>query len=156
MKVVPSVMWAWVMAVIALGTTFDLDADERYDFFEAKIRPVLAETCFRCHGDNKTGGGLRVDSRSLLVNGGESGGAIVPGKPDDSLLIRAIRREADVSAMPPEKDKALRADQVADFVKWIRDGAVWPEKTAKFEVVKHWSFEPVRDVPLPVVNDATW
>lgn len=153
-RAIPAVT-IWLVCLQIVSATA-VHADERDDFFEAKIRPVLAETCFRCHGDTKTGGGLRVDSRSLLLKGGESGPTIVPGQPEDSLLIRAIRREADVSAMPPEKDKALRADQVADFVKWIRDGARWPEKTAKFVTVKHWSLEPVRDVPLPVVKDATW
>ncbi len=63
-------------------------ADERDDFFEAKIRPVLVETCFRCHGDAKTSGALRIDSREMLLKGGDSGAAIVPGKPDESLLIQ--------------------------------------------------------------------
>ena len=131
-------------------------ADERDDFFEAKIRPVLVRTCFRCHGDAKTGGALRIDSREMLLKGGESGPAIVPGKPEESLLIKAIQRQADVSAMPPEKDKALRADQVAAFVTWVKAGAVWPIQTAKFEVAKHWAFEPVRDVAPPAVQDKTW
>ena len=131
-------------------------ADERDDLFEAKIRPVLVGTCFRCHGDTKTSGGLRIDSREMLLKGGETGPAIVPGKPEESLLIKAIQRQADVSAMPPEKDKALRADQVAAFVEWVKAGAVWPAKTAKFEVAKHWAFEPIRDVASPVVQDKTW
>ena len=131
-------------------------ADERDDFFEAKIRPVLVGTCFRCHGDAKMSGALRIDSRDMLLKGGESGPAIVPGKPEESLLIKAIQRQADVSAMPPEKDKALRADQVEAFVAWVKAGAVWPAKTAKFEVAKHWSFEPIHDVATPVVQDKAW
>ncbi len=131
-------------------------ADERDDFFETKIRPVLVGTCFRCHGGTKTSGELRIDSRETLLKGGESGPAIVPGKPEESLLIKAIQRQADVSAMPPEKDKALRADQVAAFVAWVKAGAVWPAKTAKFETEKHWAFEPVRDVSPPVVQDKAW
>ncbi|MBC8115251.1 MAG: DUF1549 domain-containing protein, partial [Candidatus Saccharimonas sp.] len=131
-------------------------ADEHDDFFEAQVRPVLVGTCLRCHGDTKTSGGLRIDSRETLLKGGESGPAIVPGKPEESLLIKAIQRQADVSAMPPEKDKALRADQVAAFVAWVKAGAVWPAKTAKFEVAKHWAFEPVRDVAPPVVQDKAW
>ena len=131
-------------------------ADEHDDLFEAKIRPVLVGTCFRCHGDAKMSAGLRIDSREMLLKGGEAGPAIVPGKPEESLLIKAIQRQADVSAMPPEKDKALRADQVAAFVEWITSGAVWPAKTAKFEVAKHWAFEPIRDVAPPVVQDKAW
>ncbi|MCX7411719.1 MAG: hypothetical protein NTZ32_26890 [Planctomycetales bacterium] len=146
-----------VMLVTSLLSTshHSARADERDDFFEAKIRPVLVRTCFRCHGDAKTGGALRIDSREMLLKGGESGPAIVPGKPEESLLIKAIRRQADVSAMPPEKDKALRADQVAAFVTWVKAGAVWPTQTAKFEVAKHWAFEPVRDVAPPAVQDKT-
>ncbi len=144
-----------VASLLATGD-YPARADERDDLFEAKIRPVLVGTCFRCHGDAKTSGGLRIDSRETLLKGGESGPAIVPGKPEESLLIKAIQRQADVSAMPPEKDKALRADQVAAFVAWIKAGAVWPAKTAKFEVAKHWAFEPVRDVAPPVVQDKAW
>ncbi len=130
-------------------------ADEREQFFEAKIRPVLAVTCFRCHGDAKTSGELRVDSRDRLLAGGESGPAIVPGKPEESLLIQAISRKPDVSAMPPEKEQTLRPDQVADFVAWVKAGAVWPEKSAKFAAIKYWAFEPLRDVK-PQVHDSAW
>ena len=126
------------------------------DFFESKIRPVLAETCFRCHGDARTSGGLRVDSRAKLLAGGDSGPAVIPGDPDGSLLIQAIRRQADVSAMPPAKEQALRPDQIADFVQWIKAGAIWPESTAKFRSTKHWAFEPVRKPDLPTVRDMAW
>lgn len=131
-------------------------ADEREEFFESRIRPTLVGTCFRCHGDAKNSGELRIDSRERLLKGGDSGPAIVPGKPEESLLIRAIQRQDDVSAMPPEKENALRADQVADFVAWIKAGAVWPEKSPKFEAVKHWAFEPVRDATPPKVHDQAW
>ncbi len=143
----------WLFLIVA---TASISARADDEFFEKQIRPVLVGTCLRCHGDTKTSGALRVDSRETLLEGGDSGPAIVPGKPDESLLILAIRRHPDVSAMPPEEDNALRADQVADFVAWVKAGAVWPAKTAKFTTAKHWSFEPVRDVPLPSVQDETW
>ncbi len=146
-----------LLAVSLLAMSGDsARADEREDFFEAKIRPVLVGTCFRCHGGTKTSGDLRIDSRERLLKGGDSGAAIVAGKPEESLLIKAIQRQADVSAMPPDKDKALRSDQVADFVAWIKAGAVWPAQTAKFEAAKHWAFEPIRDVAPPVVQDKAW
>ncbi|MBC8113930.1 MAG: PSD1 domain-containing protein, partial [Candidatus Saccharimonas sp.] len=147
---------AMLVASLFSTSSRSVRADEREDFFEAKIRPVLVGTCFRCHGDTKTSGGLRIDSREMLLKGGESGPAIVPGKPEESLLIQAIQRQADVSAMPPEKDKALRADQVAAFAAWVKADAIWPAKTAKFEVTKHWAFEPVRDIAPPVVQDQAW
>ena len=100
--------------------------------FEASIRPVLVDGCFRCHGGERESGGFRVDSREALLAGGDSGPAVVPGDPEASLLVRAIARHPDVSAMPPEADKALRPGQVADFEAWIRDGAAWPERGEAF------------------------
>ncbi len=142
-------------SLLALGHRL-ASGDDREDFFEAKIRPVLLGTCFRCHGDTKTSGALRLDSRETLLKGGKSGPAIVPGNPQASLLIKAIQRQADVSGMPPAKDKSLRSDQVADFVTWVKAGAAWPAKSAKFETAKHWSFEPIRDVAPPDVRDKAW
>lgn len=134
-----------------------LCADEKSDLlFENNIRPVLVETCFRCHGDSKISGMLRIDSREALMQGGESGAAIVPGKPEESLLIMAIKRQADVSAMPPEKEKSLRPDQIAAFETWIRDGAHWPETAKTFEHQLYWAFQPVHDVSPPAVHDSRW
>jgi mono/diheme cytochrome c family protein len=147
-----------VLAALVLSLTISqsASADSETDFFEARIRPVLAGTCFRCHGDQKTGAMLRVDSREALVKGGESGAAIVPGQPDESLLIKAIQRHESVSAMPPERDKALRPDQIADFVSWVKGGAAWPAVTVKFETSRHWAFEPVQNPAPPVVKNTAW
>lgn len=140
-------------ALLPLSTKADETSD---GLFENTVRPVLLETCFGCHGDTKISGMLRVDSREALLNGGESGAAIVPGKPDESLLLKAIRRQADVSAMPPEKGKALRPDQIAAFESWIRAGAIWPSRTPEFVRQKHWALEPVQDPAIPTVLDAAW
>lgn len=131
-------------------------SEDREAFFEAKIRPVLVEVCLRCHGESKASAGLKVDSSQALVLGGESGAAIVPGKPEDSLLIRAVARHDNVSAMPPEKEKALRPDQVNDFSMWIKNGAFWPEKTAPFRTTQHWAFQPIGSVKRPDVGDVAW
>ncbi|MGD9646444.1 MAG: PSD1 and planctomycete cytochrome C domain-containing protein [Pirellulales bacterium] len=127
-------------------------ADE--EFFELKIRPVLAGTCFKCHGGDKVAQGLRVDSREALVAGGDSGPAIVPGDAEASLLVKAIARDDDASAMPP--DEALSAESVADFRAWIAGGARWPATTtadaaraAGFESARHWAFRPVRATEPP-------
>ena len=107
--------------ICSLIFTAIANADESGErLFENSIRPVLIETCFRCHGDLKVSGGLRVDSREALLKGGESGASIVLGKPQESLLVKAIRRHVDVSAMPPDKEKALRPDQIAAFEVWIQ------------------------------------
>lgn len=147
----------WLIAILLLSLlSTSSRADENNDVFEAKIRPVLVGSCLRCHNDTKMSGGLRVDSLEALVEGGNSGPAIVPENPDESLLIQAIQRQADVFAMPPDKDNALRPDQVAAFVAWVDAGAVWPANTAKFEVETHWSFQPIRDPQPPVVHDKAW
>lgn len=111
-------------------------------FFEMQVRPILAGTCFKCHGGEKVGGGLRVDSRDALLKGGENGESVIPGKPDASLLIQAIRHEAGVASMPP--GKKLPAEAIAALTTWIQSGAPWPEKYEKFQAgKKHWAFEPV-------------
>ncbi|MBL8848257.1 MAG: PSD1 domain-containing protein [Planctomycetaceae bacterium] len=143
-----------MLLLCARSARAGVDPDEM--FFEAKIRPVLAGTCFACHGDTQTSGELRVDSRAALLQGGASGPAIVPGNAEQSLLIHAIQRRDDVSVMPPDAEKALRADQIADFVSWINSGAVWPESSARFETGRHWAYLPLRDEPPPQVRDVDW
>ncbi len=155
----PSILPRAVFLLFCLSLTAltsAVQADERDDFFEAKIRPVLVGTCFRCHGDAKTSGELRVDSREALLKGGASGPAIVASQPEESLLIRAIERQADVVAMPPEKSKALRAEQVADFKAWIQAGVVWPTQSAKFASIRHWAFEPITAPAEPTVRNRDW
>ncbi len=91
-------------------------------FFESKIRPVLVDNCLKCHGPQKQKSGLRLDSRSAALAGGELGPAVVPGKPDESLLVNAIGHGDDLK-MPPSKK--LAADQIADLTRWVAMGAPW-------------------------------
>ncbi len=119
------------------------------EFFELHIRPVLAGTCFKCHGGESTSGGLRVDSREALVAGGERGPAIVPGRPQESLLIRALRHADDSVQMPP--DEQLAATTVSAFADWIQSGAEWPESDVNhpFQVERHWAFRPLGNPTAP-------
>jgi hypothetical protein len=125
--------------------------------FEAKIRPVLVDTCFRCHGGNKVSHGLRVDSREALLKGGENGPAIVPGAPEKSLIIQVLRHAHETIKMPP--GKRLPDDVIADFTAWVRQGAVWPKSAAgpirPFESQKHWAFQPVGSV-MPPTESSAW
>src|SRR3954467_955380 len=82
---------------------------EEAKFFESRIRPLLIDSCTKCHGPEKQRGGLRLDSRAALLKGGETGPAILPGKPNESLLLKAVRYEGP--EMPPKK--RLKADDVA-------------------------------------------
>ena len=117
------------------------------DHFEARVRPVLAEKCVRCHGPEKQSGGLRLDSQDALLKGGDSGPAAVAGKPAESLLVQAIRRADGVSAMPP--DKPLDAATLLAFERWVADGLPWPAKAAAVTAARHWAFQPVRVVKPP-------
>jgi cytochrome c553 len=136
------------------------------EFFEKSVRPVLAASCFECHGPDKQKGGLRLDSRAAILTGGDSGPAVVPGKPEESLLISAIGYH-DSPRMPP-KGK-LKGDAVAALTTWVRQGAPWPEAAVQarptpsgegFKITakdrEFWSFQPVTDPPLPQVQDRSW
>lgn len=110
---------------IGLGLPTGASADEA-EFFEKRVRPVLAKHCYQCHSADakKLKAELYVDSRSGLIAGGESGPSIVPGKPEESLLIRAVEYH-DVDLQMPPRKKLAKA-QVDDLKEWIRQGAVWP------------------------------
>src|SRR5262245_50689049 len=103
--------------------------DAAAEFFEKKVRPVLAEHCFTCHSDQakKLKGGLRLDSRAALLKGGDSGAAIVPGEPANSLLLKAVGYK-DVDLQMPPKGKLPDA-AVADLTVWVKSGAAWPGTT---------------------------
>jgi hypothetical protein len=120
-----------------------LHADERAAFFETRIRPVLMETCLTCHGGDKTSNGLRVDAIRHLTDGGETGVAVVPGKPHESLLITAIHYADTDLQMPPSKRLPDRV--INDFDKWVADGAYWPTAEPKVDVdtLGHWAFQPL-------------
>jgi hypothetical protein len=123
------------------------------DRFEAEVRPVLVQTCFPCHGGKKTSGGLKVHSREALLKGGDGGPSIVPGQPEQSLLVQALRHSDEALSMPP--GKRLPDATVNAFADWIRAGAPWPSGTRargpgrEFQARRHWAFEPVRVVEPP-------
>ena len=143
---------------------------ESLAFFEEKIRPVLAEKCFKCHASDseKLKAGLMLDHREHILAGGDTGAAIVPGDVEQSLLIESIRYGNDDLQMPP-KGK-LSDEVVKDFEKWVAAGALWPEepvpqrgeagKKEEFDLEKrraeHWSWRPVEKPELPTVTNADW
>src|SRR5271154_7187499 len=93
------------------------------DFFETRIRPVLANNCFTCHAASALGG-LRVDSRENILKGGKSGTALVPGDPDKSLLIQAVRQTNPKLKMP--MGGKLKDQEIEDLAAWVKAGAKWP------------------------------
>jgi mono/diheme cytochrome c family protein len=142
------------------------------EFFEQKIRPLLAAHCLECHGGDarKRQANLRLDSRAGWMQGGDSGSAIVPGEPDRSLLIAAVRHADSAPRMPP-KGK-LNAAQIADLETWVKNGAVDPRQVpaadggtggplAKAPLTiaqgrEFWSFRPLSNPPVPSVRSTDW
>ena len=126
------------------------------DFFERKIRPVLSAHCYECHGGaGKLRGGLRLDRREALLKGGDSGPAIVVGKPGESRLVQFVRHQG--KAMPKGKAKLAEA-QISALVQWVEQGAPWPAGQPKVveaydwaKAGEHWAFQPVhKGAPLIV------
>src|SRR4051812_17418253 len=99
---------------------------EQAKFFEAKVRPLLAENCYKCHSDKKQKGHLRLDSLAAGLKGGENGPALIPGHPEKSRLIRAVAYTDEDLKMPPEERDRLSAEQVATLTEWVKMGAPWP------------------------------
>ena len=93
-------------------------AADDFEFFEKRVRPVLATHCYSCHAADKQFGALRLDSRERLLQGGQGGPAAIPGKPDESLLIKAVRHEGPKMPMGGK----LSATDVAALEEWVRKG----------------------------------
>jgi mono/diheme cytochrome c family protein len=139
-------------------------AADELEFFESKIRPLFAEHCYSCHSaGEKIKGGLRLDAPHLLSKGGDSGPALAPGKPDDSLLIKAVRYTDEALQMPPN-DKKLAAEQIALLEAWVKMGAPVPAQSDAPRLMtevaearaKHWAFQPVQKPALPDVKKSRW
>jgi hypothetical protein len=138
---------------------------EAIKFFESKVRPILSENCFKCHAAVKQKGGLRLDSRAAILQGGDSGPAVVPGKNDESLLVEAIHYEG--LEMPPAGK--LDAEKIAVLTRWVEMGAPWPTPKASTSAAdavdkpritdedrKYWAFQPVRRPEPPLVQGDRW
>jgi cytochrome c553 len=138
------------------------------EFFEKRVRPVLAARCYGCHSDRAgpPKGGLRVDSRAGLLKGGDTGPAIVPGQPNESLLIDAVNY-GELYQMPPKS--RLPAEELAILTRWIEGGAPWPSDKAttadskpssSFDLAqrqsKHWCWQPIRRSTPPAVQHEAW
>jgi hypothetical protein len=154
MKSLVGFVFCWIPLVASEGT----------DFFENKVRPVLANNCYACHTNSEMGG-LRVDNRESLLKGGKSGPAVMPGDPDKSLLVQAVRQTGELK-MP--KGGKLKPAEVAALADWIKMGAPWPEAakinpaaaSTQYVITPQqrafWSFQPLRQPPTPQVKEKSW
>ncbi|HZL87066.1 MAG TPA: PSD1 and planctomycete cytochrome C domain-containing protein [Pirellulaceae bacterium] len=144
--------------------------DEGLEFFEKQVRPILATRCFGCHsgkladGATEPKGNLRLDSRAAALKGGDTGPALVPGKPKESLLVDAINY-GDLYQMPPKSK--LPAEEIAILTKWVEMGAPWPKEGAAaaagdkdFDLAKrkaeHWCWQPLQVANPPQVQNDDW
>lgn len=161
-----------VQAVLVIGFASLVVAapNDDVEFFEKKIRPVLAQHCYQCHNSSKKqAGGLALDYQAALLAGGDSGDAIVPGKPEESILIWALRHENGYEM--PSKAPKLSDAVIADFVRWIKTGAADPRlkkptadelaqrppwEEIRNERAKWWSFQPLGKHETPKVTDSDW
>ena len=149
-----------------LAQTSNADSPE---FFETKIRPILANSCYGCH-TNSALGGLRLDSREAMLKGGKRGVSVVPGDAENSLLIKAVKQVNPDLKMPAGAAK-LKDEQIADLEAWIKAGAKWPvsattsvsgtdPKSGKYVIAPErrafWSFQPLASPAVPAVQDAKW
>jgi mono/diheme cytochrome c family protein len=153
-RLLSAVLFAMAIAVPPTLAADSPDEKAQLKFFETKVRPLLAKHCFKCHGEKKDKGGLRMISRGSLLKGGESGASVVPGKPDESLLIEAVRYES--LEMPPAGK--LPDSDIRLLESWVKAGAFWPETD---EAVREshtqfsdedrawWSFQPVKKPAVP-------
>ncbi|MEQ9409643.1 MAG: PSD1 and planctomycete cytochrome C domain-containing protein [Fuerstiella sp.] len=135
------------------------------EFFEKEVRPVLVARCYECHSVDDVNGGLLLDSRHGIQQGGDSGAAIVPGEPDRSLLIEAVRYKNRDLQMPPQN--ALPAAEIAVLEKWVAMGAPDPREAPTVDSAaptgmsveegrSFWSMQPIANPAVPDVHDAAW
>ena len=148
----PSLPFASVFAVCALLSGNSTQAQEAKQAasqadFNRGVQPLLAQHCYRCHGPDKSEGGLRLSERDAALAELDSGEhAIVPGKPEESELLARVASADEASRMPPE-GKPLKPDEIAVLRSWIAAGAAWKN---------HWAFELVEKPQPPAVADAAW
>jgi DNA-binding GntR family transcriptional regulator/cytochrome c553 len=155
---------AFLLQLCGASFTSAAEVNDGTAFFESKIRPILVEHCYDCHSGDKTKGGLALDSKAGWQKGGENGPAIVPGKPEESLLVKAVQYEDPDLAMPPKKKGGKLSDENIKLLnEWIKMGAHDPrEAVAKIggmkadEAKSWWAFQPLpkHDAPANITAAA--
>ena len=137
------------------------DAGDPVQFYQQRIQPLFAAKCYACHTKSALGG-LRLDSREAVAKGGNSGPALVPGRPADSLLVQVVTHKHDKIKMPP--NGRLSDSEIADIERWVETGAHFPaggsspsSPEADLAARRNfWSFLPPRQAALPVVKNQVW
>lgn len=165
MRIFPLIVTIFLATACSAGAQTQTPTRADADFFEAKVRPVLIERCFKCHSTaaKKSKGHLLLDSRDAILKGGDSGSAALPGQPDKSLMLRAVGYQDAELAMPPQGK--LADHEIAALTEWVRRGLPFPGAAKAGETKttiniaegrKFWSFQPVRPMPAPAVKRSEW
>ncbi|NRB48463.1 MAG: DUF1549 domain-containing protein [Saprospiraceae bacterium] len=155
-----------ILSIIILFTecgTRSESIDPRYakQLFVHEIYPVLQRKCLSCHGEDpdKIEGDFQLLSRSSLLRGGQSGkAAVVPGEPEESLLIHLIEGRDPESTMPPKRDEQLTGDEIQWFRDWVSAGAIWPDKAEQAEILAagEWQFGDRIQVQTSGGQEKSW
>jgi hypothetical protein len=141
-------------ASIAVAQPTAKPTAEQIEFFEKKVRPLLADNCYSCHGEKKQSGGLRLDTAAGLKAGIDGVAVVVAGEPAKSKLIKAVKREGEFP-MPPKTP--LPAEAVATLTEWVKSGAAVPSdqtRATAFDPRKHWAFQPITAPAIPAIGIA--
>ncbi len=166
----PAMLSSWKLLLTPLLTAVlpaaaAVPTIQQLEFFESKIRPVFVENCYTCHSEKaeKLKGGLRLDTPEGVLKGGTSGAVLVPGNPEASLLIKAVRYTDPDLQMPP-KNKKLSDQQIASLEAWVKMGAPLPASTNSPRLLtdpgearaRHWAFQSLKKPPVPTVKNNNW
>ena len=150
-------MYRTALTILLLLGTAARGAEPSRDVdYASRIKPLLAAKCYACHGALKQRSGLRLETRTLMLRGGDDGASIVPGKSADSPLLQRISADNE-ERMPPESEgPALTADEVALIRKWIDQGAKAPEEPVPAAAKDHWAFQLIVRPAVPKISNARW
>ncbi|MBL4886661.1 MAG: PSD1 domain-containing protein [Planctomycetaceae bacterium] len=141
-----------VLVVLGFGATTVRAAEEDVDFI-THVEPILRQHCYRCHGEVQSKGGLQLSRRSAALGVADSEEQIVvPGKPEQSLLLHRIS-DPDAGDLMPTDGEPLSKSEIETLTLWIKQGAKWPDSAA---VAKHWSYQPIKRPQFPETKNRTW
>ncbi len=151
-----------LLLLLSLAASAHAQTSANAEFFENRIRPLLATHCYSCHGPKKQQAGLRLDSREAILKGSDNGPVVDLKQLDKSLILQVIGYQVDVK-MPPKGP--LPKSDVQILQSWIKEGMPWPKATVAqasqqdpilLAKKTHWSFKPVQKQPIPEVKDGSW